>query len=67
MLVEAFGKENIKCKWGNEHDFVGMRFVYNRDGTVSISMAGMIQSALDDMGIKGNECAKIPAGNNLFL
>ena len=35
-----------------------MIFVNNRDGTVSVSMAGMIQSALDDMGIKGNECVE---------
>jgi hypothetical protein len=66
LLTSEFGEEHIKCVWGDDHDYLGMRFLYNSNGTVNVSMQGYIQAILDYAGFTGKETARTPASANLF-
>jgi hypothetical protein len=65
LLVSEFGLEHIKCVFGDDQDYLGMRFLYT-DNKVHISMEGYLQAVLDYAGLTGSETAKTPANNHLF-
>ena len=67
MLIGEFGEEHIKCVYGDEQDYLGMRFTYNKHGRVDVDMEGYLQAVLDFAGLTGTETAKTPANANLFL
>jgi hypothetical protein len=67
MLIRNFGEEFIKCRYGDDHEYLGMRFEFLKDGTVRVTMPGYIQAVLETAGVGEKESAKTPANANLFL
>ena len=65
-LISEFGKENIKCVYGDRHEYLGMLFEYDTQKSVGISMSGYTQVLLDYAGLDGTESAKTPCNTNLF-
>jgi len=67
LLISEFGEEHINCVYGDTHEYLGMKFEYNRDDqTVTVTMAGYTQAVLDTAGLTGKESAKSPASPHLF-
>ena len=67
VFIREFGEENIKCVYGDEHDYLDMRFKYGKDRKVKIDMRGYLQAVIDYAGLKETESVRTPANANLFL
>jgi hypothetical protein len=67
LLISEFGEEHIKCQWGDVHEYLGMLFKYNGDGTVTISMPGYTSQVLETAGFDATKTARTPANGHLFM
>ena len=64
-FIAEFGIENVKCKYGDIHEYLGMLFEYDRKAdTVVVSMLGSIVSILTRTGTTAT--ATTPAHGRLF-
>jgi len=58
----------VKATRGNEHDYLGMKFIFEKNGTVTIDMAKYVANMLDEFSVKlkDKDIAPTPAGVDLF-
>jgi Reverse transcriptase (RNA-dependent DNA polymerase) len=63
-IEEQFGKMTVTR--GPEHTFLGMKFVFNNDTTVSVSMKSYLEESISESYIKVNKQSSSPAGKGLF-
>jgi hypothetical protein len=63
-IEERFGKMTVSR--GKEHVFLGMNFVFNGDETVTVTMKGYLEEAIEESKLSINKQAASPAKNNLF-
>lgn len=68
MLKAEFGDANIKCVYGDEQEYLGMLFRYDRAAKVcEVSMKGFTLALLEYAGHDMGKTAKTPANCNLFM
>ena len=68
-LQETYGGyKSVSVHRGNKHDYLGMMFKYEEDGTVNIDMRDYVNDLIDDFPRKLNagEHALTPAADALF-
>jgi hypothetical protein len=63
-IEERFGKMTVTR--GRNHLFLGMRFLYNEDGTISVSMRTYLEESIQESNLDVVKTAATPARKDLF-
>jgi hypothetical protein len=63
-IESSFGKMTVKR--GKEHEFLGMKIVYNENNTATITMRSYLEEAIAESGLNITNTAATPARRYLF-
>jgi hypothetical protein len=63
-IESSFGKMTVRR--GKEHEFLGMKVVYNENNTATISMRSYLEEAIAESGLEISRTASTPAKHYLF-
>jgi hypothetical protein len=63
-IESSFGKMTVRR--GKEHEFLGMKVVYNENNTATITMRSYLEEAIAESGMEISRTASTPAKHYLF-